>query len=67
MEIATLEVQAEINTRLSAINSIENQAKAFIDDDFKTSMVTAIKAVLSVKEQEGYPLNVDWSDIPESL
>lgn len=66
-EIATNEVQAEINTRLSAINSTENRAKAFIDDDFKEEMISAIKAVLSVKEQEGYPSVVSWTDIPDSL
>lgn len=66
-EIATKNIQAEINKRLSVINTTENQAKAFIDDDFKEEMKIALKKVLSVKEQSGYPLVVSWTGIPESL
>ena len=66
-ETVKSQVDSEINNRLSAINTTENQAKAFIDDDFKEKMKTALKKVLSVKEQKGYPLVVSWTDIPESL
>lgn len=61
------QVDYEINKRLSAINTAENQAKALIDDAFATEFKTALSAVLSVKSQSGYPLSVDWTGIPESL
>lgn len=65
--IVKSKVDSEINTRLSAINTAENQAKSFIDDDFKEKMKAALKKILSVKEQKGYPLVVSWTDIPESI
>lgn len=65
--IVKSQVDSEINARLSAINTTENQAKAFVDDDFKEKMISSLKKILSVKEQKGYPLVVSWTDIPESI
>jgi hypothetical protein len=61
------QVDTEINRRLSAINTTENQAKAIVDNDFAIEFKAAISAVLAVKKQSGYPLSVDWTGIPDSI
>lgn len=55
--------QAEINKRLAVLNSEESKARAEIDEDFAAERKQKLAALLAVKEQEGYPFEIDWGDI----
>ena len=54
--------QDELDRRLKAIMTPENQARAEIDDDYKAEYKRKIKAILDVKQKKGWPRNITWPD-----
>jgi hypothetical protein len=56
------EVQSELNRRLGELNTDEAKAMAEIDDDYAAKRKEKIKALLAVKNQQGWPLAVEWPE-----
>ena len=62
MEELEVLAKSELDRRLQALMTTENQALAEVDDDFKKSYKMKIKELLDVKKQKGWPGNVVWPD-----
>ena len=56
------QAQAELNRRLAALNSEEAKAQAAIDEDYAAERKAKIAALLAVKQQEGWPVTVEWPE-----
>jgi len=54
------EAQAELDRRLAALNGEEAKARAEIDKAYAEDRKEKLAALLAVKEQEGWPANVEW-------
>ena len=65
MEELEAQAKSELDRRLQSLMTVENQALAEVDDDFKKSYKMKIKALLDVKKQKGWPENVVWPDEEE--
>jgi hypothetical protein len=59
----TSEADAELNRRLAPYLAAEAIAQAEIDGDYAAERKTALAALLAVKKQAGWPLNVLWTEI----
>jgi len=62
INIAIYEEQAieELNRRLSALQTPEVIARAEIDEEYAAERRAKIAAVLAVKDQPGWPINITW-------
>ena len=56
------EAAAELNRRLAELNGEEAKAQAEIDGEYAAGRRAKIAALLAVKQQEGWPLAVEWPD-----
>ena len=56
------EAQAELDKRLAALNAEEAKARAEIDEDYAAGRRAKLAALLAVKEQEGWPGEVEWPE-----
>jgi hypothetical protein len=54
------EAQGELNRRLAELSTEEARARAEIDGEYAAARKTKLAALLAVKEQRGWPLNVQW-------
>ena len=54
------EATEELNRRLAEFTSEESKARAEIDADYAAERKDKMAALLAVKEQEGWPLEVTW-------
>jgi hypothetical protein len=52
--------RAELDRRLAEIMTTENAARAEVDDDYKKEYRAAIKDLLDVKKQKGWPGAIVW-------
>jgi hypothetical protein len=53
---------AELSRRLAALNTEEAKARAELDAEFAATRKAKLAALLAVKQQEGWPLNVTWPE-----
>ena len=53
---------AELNCRLAELNSEEARARAAIDEEYAAAWKAKIAALLAVKGQQGWPLEVEWPE-----
>jgi len=57
---AEVEAQAKLDRLLAGLNTEEAKAQAEVDEDFAAERKEKIKALLAVKSQKGWPLDVEW-------
>ncbi|GHV20765.1 hypothetical protein FACS189494_05160 [Spirochaetia bacterium] len=62
LETVTAEVNGELNRRIAALNTEEIKAQAEIDGEYAAVRKTKLAALLAVKKQEGWPLDVEWPE-----
>jgi hypothetical protein len=60
--IKTSDAQNELNRRLSIYTSEESKAQAEIDEDYAQIRKNKLRDLLGVKQQEGWPLNINWPE-----
>jgi hypothetical protein len=56
------EAEAELNRRLVPLNTEEAKAMAEVDPEFAAGRKSKLLALLRVKQQAGWPLNVEWPE-----
>jgi hypothetical protein len=56
------EAQEELGRRLAELNTEEAKAMAEIDGDYAAERKAKLLALLAVKQQPGWPLNVEWPE-----
>jgi hypothetical protein len=52
----------ELGRRLAELNTEEAKAMAEIDGDYAAERKAKLLALLAVKQQPGWPLNVEWPE-----
>jgi hypothetical protein len=52
--------EGEFASRLAALTGDEARARAEVDTDYAAERKVKITAILAVKQQEGWPLSVNW-------
>jgi hypothetical protein len=57
---AEFEATGHLNSLLDPYLTTEAQAKAIIDDAYAATRKAAMSKILAVKQQDGWPLSVDW-------
>ena len=50
----------ELNRRLAELSTEESKALAEIDEEYAASRKEKISALLAVKKQSGWPINIGW-------
>ena len=65
ISITIIEQQAtaELNRRLGDLNSEESKARAEIDEDYAAERKSVLLALLAVKQQPDWPLDIDWPEM----
>jgi hypothetical protein len=56
------EAEAELNRRLAPLNTEEAKATAEVDPEYASGRKAKLLALLGVKQQTGWPLNVEWPE-----
>jgi hypothetical protein len=56
------QAQAELDRRLGQLTNPEAQGRAALDEGYAAERKAAIEALLAVKEQPGWPLEVKWPE-----
>ena len=56
------QAMAELNRRLAELNSEEAKAQAELDEDYAAERREKLVALLAVKTQPGWPLEVEWPE-----
>jgi len=56
------QAQAELNRRLAELQTPEALAQAEIDEDYAAERKAKLAALLAVKQQEGWPVTVEWPE-----
>jgi hypothetical protein len=54
--------QRELNGRLAELNSEEAKARSEVDADYAAERKSKMTALLAVKKQDGWPVNVIWPE-----
>jgi hypothetical protein len=62
LAVKTAEAEQELNTRLAGLNSEEAKTRAELDEGFAAERKAKLAALLAVKQQEGWPLNIVWPE-----
>ena len=57
------EAENELNNRLSELQTPEALAMAEIDEEYAAERKAKLKALLAVKKQQGWPLEVVWPNV----
>jgi len=60
--LAAEESEAELRTRLTLLQTPESVARAELDGDYAESRRAALAALLAVREQDGWPFEVEWPE-----
>ena len=61
-KIKLSEAEAELNRRLAELNTEESKAMAELDEGYSAERKARLLALLSVKQQKGWPLNINWPE-----
>jgi hypothetical protein len=62
LALKTAQAQAELNGRLAVLSTEEAKAMAEVDQEYAAQRKAKIAALLAVKQQPGWPLNVAWPE-----
>jgi hypothetical protein len=54
--------QAELNRRLAELSTEETRAMAEVDQEYAAERKAKMSALLAVKQQDGWPVNVVWPE-----
>jgi hypothetical protein len=58
--IKTAEAQAELDRRIAVLNTEEAKAMAELDGSYAAERKAKLLALLAVKQQPGWPINIQW-------
>jgi hypothetical protein len=56
------DAEAELNRRLAEFTTEEAKARAELDEAYAAERKTKLAALLAVKQQAGWPVNIAWPD-----
>jgi hypothetical protein len=62
LDLKTAQAQADLDGRLAALSTEEAKAMAEVDPEYAAERKTKIAALLAVKQQPEWPLNIQWPE-----
>jgi hypothetical protein len=62
LALKTTQAQAELNGRLAVLSTEEAKAMAEVDQEYAAQRKAKIAALLAVKQQPGWPLDIPWPE-----